>query len=145
MRGRLSKRQEAVIEALFSCEMDEQTILDKYRVSRKVYKQWLANEYFQLELIERMKIARILGEMLIAKYSFVAAAKLVRLTESEREETARKACLDIISLPNPYTAKVEEYKKQVEENCELSDEMASKLLAFLAEEEDAERRRAQNG
>ena len=87
----LSKRQMAVIEALFSCEMDEQAILDKYRVSRNVYKQWLGDEHFQLELIRRMKIARILGEMLIAKYSFTAAVKLVQLTESEKEETARRA------------------------------------------------------
>ncbi len=131
----LSKRQVAVIEALFSCEMDEQAILDKYRVSRNVYKQWLGDEHFQLELIRRMKIARILGEMLIAKYSFTAAAKLVQLTESEKEETARRACLDIISLPNPYTAKVEEYEKQLREQMEeIPDEMASRLLAALAEE-----------
>jgi hypothetical protein len=131
----LSKRQMAVIEALFSCEMDEQAILDKYRVSRNVYKQWLGDEHFQLELIRRMKIARILGEMLIAKYSFTAAVKLVQLTESEKEETARRACLDIISLPNPYTAKVEEYEKQLRVRLpELSDETASRILAALAEE-----------
>jgi len=109
--------------------------LDKYRVSRNVYKQWLGDEHFQLELIGRMKIARILGEMLIAKYSFTAAAKLVQLTESEKEETARRACLDIISLPNPYTAKVEEYEKELKEQIEqIPDEMASRLLAALAEE-----------
>ena len=131
----MSKRQVAVIEALFSCEMDEQAILDKYRVSRNVYKQWLGDEHFQLELIRRMKIARILGEMLIAKYSFTAAAKLVELTDSEKEETARKACLDIISLPNPYTTKVEEYEKQLqEESPQLTDEQASKILAVLAED-----------
>ena len=132
----LSKRQVAVIEALFSYEMDEQAILDKYRVSRNVYMQWLGDEHFQLELIRRMKIVRILGELLIAKYSFTATAKLVQLTGSEKEETARRACLDIISLPNPYMAKVEEYEKELRERLpELSDEKASRILAALAEEE----------
>jgi hypothetical protein len=133
----LSKRQVAVIEALFSYEMDEQAILDKYRVSRNVYMQWLGDEHFQLELIRRMKIVRILEELLIAKYSFTAAAKLVQLTGSEKEETARRACLDIISLPNPYTAKVEEYEKQLREQMEeIPDEMASRLLAAMAEEKE---------
>jgi hypothetical protein len=131
----LSKRQVAVIEALFSCEMDEQAILDKYRVSRNVYKQWLMDEQFRLELFRRMSMAKILGDMLVAKYSFTAAAKLVQLTESKKEETARKACLDIISLPNPYTAKVEEYEKELQERVsKLSDEQASRILAALAEE-----------
>jgi hypothetical protein len=131
----LSKRQVAVIEALFSCEMDEQAILDKYRVSRNVYKQWLMDEQFRLELFRRMSMAKILGDMLVAKYSFTAAAKLVQLTESKKEETARKACLDIISLPNPYTEKVEKYEKQLKERMEqIPDEMAARLLAALAEE-----------
>jgi hypothetical protein len=70
-------------------------------------------------------------------YSFTAAAKLVQLTASEKEETARKACLDIISLPNPYRAKVEEYERQLRERVsELSDEQASKILTALAKEKE---------
>ena len=43
--------------------------------------------------------------------------------------------MDIISLPNPYTAKVEEYEKQLRVRLpELSDETASRILAALAEE-----------
>jgi len=76
----------------------------------------------------------------MAKYSQLAAAKLVQLTGSEKAETARKACLDIISLPkltadnNP---KHPESQQAAEpQNQPLSDQTASKLLATLAAEKE---------
>ena len=76
--------------------------------------------------------------MLIARYSLVAAAKLVQLTESEKEETARKACLDIIELPHQDTTKDQSGKTDGEKEKlpELSDEKASRILAVLAEDSD---------
>jgi hypothetical protein len=71
------------------------------------------------------------------KYAAVAAAKLVQLTESDNPETARKACLDIISLPKTETQKKEQSAKakkgDVKEAEQLSPETASRLLAALAE------------
>ena len=74
----------------------------------------------------------------MAKYSQLAAAKLVQLTGSEKAETARKACLDIISVPKIRADKVEQPEKAPKESSQqveqLSDATASKLLAALAEE-----------
>ena len=68
----------------------------------------------------------------------LAAAKLVKLTEGDKEETARKACLDIISLP---MANGTDMPKQITDStAELpkgfSSGMAGKLLKFLAEQSD---------
>jgi len=41
MTRKLSSRQLAVIDEIFRGEVDEQSILDKYKVSRKLYNRWL--------------------------------------------------------------------------------------------------------
>ena len=135
-RKKLSKKQLAVIDDLFACELDELAILDKHKIKRSTYNQWLADEKFEAELVRRIKTTKLMSEVLIAKYSGIAAAKLVQLTESEKEETARKACLDIISLPNitPQADKSGQTADEENETVQLSDEMASRLLAALAEE-----------
>ncbi len=135
---RLSRKQLAVIDDLFACEFDERAILDKHKIKRSTYNRWLTDENFEAELVRRIKTTRLMSEVLIAKFSAIAAAKLVGLTESEKEETARKACLDIISLPHPGDKKglSEEINEGREEPPELSDETASRLLAALAEEDN---------
>ena len=139
-RKKLRKKQLAVIDDLFAGELDEQAILTKYRIKKSTYNQWLADENFEAELIRRIKTARLLSKVLIARHSLAAAAKLVQLTESEKEETARRACLDIIELPRRGDTKdqSEQINEDNEKLPELSDETASRLLAALAEEKDGD-------
>ena len=136
---RLSKRQLAVVEDLFAGELDEQAVLDKHKVSRKLYEKWLADEHFNEAFNKLIARAHRQGLLIIARYAPLAASKLVQLTGSDSAETARKACLDIISMPSthsgPYLAPqftagpdaVPASAKQ------LSPETASRLLAALAE------------
>ena len=147
-RKRLSKRQLAVIDDLFAGELDEQAVLDKHGVSGNVYNKWLTDEVFQAEFARRISGARLASEALIARYCLVAAAKLVQLTDSENQETARKACLDIINLPLRGLPRLSAKDRAVHaksssdaESAEggpaaqqLSPETAGKLLAALAEE-----------
>ncbi len=126
------------MEDLFGGELDEQGVLDKHKVSRNVYNKWLADGAFVDEFDRRVASVRRQSEFIIARYAPLAAAKLVQLTESKSHETARKACLDIISLPQA-AAKRGQGPSETElageqESQQLSDETASKLLAVLAEE-----------
>ena len=135
-KKRLSKKQLAVIEEMFSEQFDEQQVLDKHKVSRNVYNKWLADSAFADEFDRRIASARRQGELIIAKYASLAAAKLVQLTESQSEETARKACLDIISLPSAKKPQGPSETEQASEQPtpQLSAATASRLLAVLAEE-----------
>ena len=134
-KKQLSKKQLAVIEEMFSEQFDEQQVLDKHKVSRNVYNKWLADSAFADEFDRRTASARRQGELIIAKYASLAAAKLVQLTESKSQETARKACLDIISLPSAKKPQGPSETEQAgEQQPQLSDETVSKLLAVLAEE-----------
>jgi len=134
----LTKRQSAVIEQLFNGELSEQQVLEKYRVSRTLFSRWLGDELFVREFERRITSARLAGQALIARYSLVAAAKLVALTESQNPETARKACLDVISLP----AKTDNNRQSPPADEEPADEaleqlppaLAERLLAALAEQ-----------
>ena len=138
-RTKLSKKQLAVIVDLFSGELDEQAVLDKHKVSRSVYNRWLADGNFVEEFDRRIASAHRQSAALIARYAPLAAAKLVQLTESENQETARKACLDIISLPRiaaPKTEQSEKAEKDGDNPAEqLSEAAVSRLLAALAEAE----------
>jgi hypothetical protein len=137
---RLSKRQFAVIEDLFRGELDESAVLRKHKVSRITYNKWLADEFFKRQFDERVESAYRQSELIIARYAPLAAAKLVQLTESESQETARKVCLDIISLRRPAerlavagSAMDKDSEPQSIET-QLSPETAGKILSALAEQ-----------
>jgi hypothetical protein len=75
---------------------------------------------------------------MIAQYSHLAAAKLIALTDCEKEETARKSCLDIITLqmnpPEGDAGQADDKKSDFV----ISDKKASKLLAVFAEDDEEE-------
>lgn len=145
-RKQLTKRQLAVIEDLFSdfSMADEQAVLDKHKVSRNLYNKWLVDASFIEQFDQRIAAAHRHSAALIARYAPLAAAKLVQLTDSDKEETARKACLDIISLldsrcSSPDTQSSNEGRRMMDERqtlSPLSPATASRLLAALAEQKD---------
>jgi len=139
-RNTLTKRQLDVIDDLFDGELDEQAVLEKHNVNTRLYNKWQAEEAFIEQFEKRIAAAHRRSAALIASYAPVAAAKLVQLTQSEKEETARKACLDIIAMqapavippkpqaPNPDTP---------DQPQQLTQKTAAKILAILAEENQA--------
>jgi hypothetical protein len=137
---KLSKRQLAVIEDLFIGELDEQALLDKHKISRNTFNKWLADELFVGQFNERMDSSFRQSRLIIARYAPLAAAKLVQLTESDKEETARKACLDVISMGQPNssladTGTASDDDKGLQDVLpELSPEAAGRILAALAED-----------
>ena len=135
-KKRLSKRQITVMDDLFSGQYDEQAVLEKHKLSRGVYNKWLVDELFAEEFSRRINVAHHQSQFLIAKYSSMAAARLIQLTNSEKEETARKACLDIINLPQAGKSDITPSDNSPCEKAppELSLETAGRLLATLAEE-----------
>ena len=135
--NQLTKKQLDVIEDLFAGELDEQAILDKYKLSRKIYNQWRNDDSFAEQFEKRITDSYRQSDVLIARYAPVAAAKLIQLTESDKPETARKACLDIISMPiltANRKAQPSEEPQSADTPLSLNAETAGRLLAVLAEE-----------
>ncbi len=136
-RKYLSQRQLTVLDDLFNSDLDEQAVLDKHKVRRSTYDRWLADKLFTERFKQYVNGLKRRSELLMAKYSCLAAAKLVELTASDKAETARKACLDIISVPKIADSRDEQTDKAPKESSQqaeqLSDATASRLLTALAE------------
>ena len=132
----LTSKQLAVLRDLFAGELDESAVLEKHKVRDSLYAQWQADERFCEEFERRLGALNRQSRLIIARYATLAAAKLVQLTESSSAETARKACLDIISLGTQTKADTNTTKPQDDDSTPqtLSPETASRILAALAEE-----------
>ena len=131
----LTRKQFAVIDDLFSGELDEQQVFEKHRINKRVYDKWLTEENFAGEFDRRIKSAHRRGELIIARFANVAAAKLVELTNSENQETSRKACLDVINYLRQKAEPVPDDQPEAEKLSDLPPELASRLLAALAASE----------
>ena len=135
----LTKRQLAVIEDLFAGELEEQEVLDRHKVSRNTFNKWLSDQRFIGRLNEHITRAYHQSELIIARYARLAALKLIELTESDKDETARKACLNIITRnsisPRLYAGGLNP-EQTTSDGRQLSPQTASRLLAVLAEEKE---------
>lgn len=137
-KKRLTKKQLSVLDDLFLSDMSVEQVLQKYNVTTSVFNKWQADETFAAEYDSRIASLYRQSEFIIAKYSGLAAAKLVQLTESKSAETARKACLDIIQLPKLLTKKqpapAEAEADSENQTQQLSPETAGRILTVLAEQ-----------
>jgi len=129
---RLTKKQRDVIEDLFKTELSEEEMLARHGVSMNVYRRWLRDKAFHDEIAFRIEAGKRLGELIIAVNAPVAASKLARLANGKEGETARKACLDIISTSLGTKKRQGAGKEQPLKAAKLSDELASKLLETVA-------------
>lgn len=135
----LTRKQLRVVDDLLSGKMDEAAVLAEHGVSAGEFGRWLRDDRFTAELRWRMQGARLRSDLIIAQFAQIAAMKLVELTSSEKEETARKACLDVISMPLAAAGadKLTDADCKPEPFCELlTPEMADKLLSVLAGKEN---------
>ena len=131
-----SRRQVAVLEDLFAGELDEQEILAKHNLDQDTYARWLADPHYAALFEQRIARAHQEACLILARYAPIAATKLVELTQSEKGETARKACLDIIALhapadPGP-APDHRPARAPARSTGALPAELASRLLAALA-------------
>jgi hypothetical protein len=131
----LSERQLAVIDDIFDGELQEQALLEKHKLSRRLFNKWLADGAFTGHCDRRIAWEHRRCELMLARYAPSAAATLVGLTECEQSETARKACLDIISMQPADRSATAEVGNNAESPAELPPETAGKILAVLAEQQ----------
>jgi hypothetical protein len=136
---KLKKRQLAVIEDLFAGKLDEPAVLAKHHVRPSLFERWLADERFAEQLERRIARAHRQSRVILARHAAAAATKLMQLTDSKNQETARKACLDILSL---HASSGRQGSSDSQPNADdsppihnLSPETTSRLLASLARDE----------
>ena len=135
-RGHLSNKQRAVLNDLLKNGLTEQEALEKHNITPRRYRKWLKNGLFEQEINARIDAAIRQSRLVMAHCLPWAAQRLVQLTVSEKDETARKACLDVISQHNDDVAQdIAENPQPQNKPPQISDEKASRMLAILAEDE----------
>ncbi len=133
---RLSRKQLALAEDLFRGDLNERQVLDKHKLGRQISRKWRGDGQFAEEVSQLLAGAYRQSTFLIARNAPSAAKKLIELTGCGKEETARKACPDIITI-NPSTGRTDNpptCDDKAEESTPLPPETASRLLAVLAGE-----------
>jgi len=131
----LTKRQLDIIDDWFENGGNETAVLRKYNITHKKWKKWISDKAFNAAVADKVESVQRQSQILIAQYVPMAAAKLIQLCGSDKGETSRKACLDILAMrtddrdacPSVSTDADEEEKTM------LDDETAAKILAVLAE------------
>jgi len=133
---KLTQRQLAVLDDLFAGKIKEQTILKRHHVPRALYEKWLADERFVSLFERRIEHAYRQSRMILARNASDAAKRLVALTGKDGGETARKACLDIITRQLSAARKTPPDVQPAQDApalvADVSPETASRLLAALA-------------
>ena len=127
----LTKKQLDVIDDWFENGGNETAVLRKYNITHKKWKKWILDKAFNAAVAEKVESVQRQSQILIAQYVPMAAAKLIQLCDSDKGETSRKACLDILAMrtdDNKQSADADEEEKPM-----LDDETAAKILAVLAE------------
>jgi hypothetical protein len=133
--GHLSKTQQIFIEDMFS-GLGEYETLKKHNITQARYRKWLRNGLFAHEINLRIESAMRQGKLAMARCLPKAAKRLTNLTASQKDETARKACLDVISLRHADIEQETEKKTQSDnQQFQLSQQKAAKIWAVLAEKE----------
>jgi len=97
---RLTKAQKNVLKAIFDERLSEEEALEKERTSVKVFENWLRESRFKKEHNTLMERCGRRANLIITTYKEIAALQLIKLTDCDKEVTARQACLDIINMEN---------------------------------------------
>jgi hypothetical protein len=131
----LTTKQRQVIEDLFTGKFNEDEVLQKWHVTKRTYCRWHQQENFAAEYDRRLKLSHRQSELVFANWASTAASRLANLTSAEKEETARKACVDVINNPDRKAKIQSDRQKPPEEEKlpEVPPEYAGTLLAAMVE------------
>jgi hypothetical protein len=101
-RRYLSEKKWAVLEDLFYSDLDENAVLKKHNVQRTTYEKWLREKFFSRQFQEYAASLARRSALAVAKAETDIAARLVELTRCEKDESARKACQDVLAVANRF-------------------------------------------
>ncbi len=125
--AKINKKQRDFLIEILDKRIAVETAMERLDIGAELLCQWFSSSAFLAELAKRIEFITKRSEMLISQHRLTAVEKLVLLTNCDKEETARKACLDIIEL----TADAEKDEKDADMP-QISPETAAKLLEILA-------------
>jgi len=137
IKGGLTKQHKLLIDDLFERGLSEAEVCEKHGLAMDKLREWSMDADFRQEVYHRLFTPVTKAWVMLARSAPVVAARLIELTECEKAETARKACLDIFAmLPWECNVQNSDESETPLPPLPFSEETASKLLAVLAGEDE---------
>ena len=136
---KITRLHRAVAEALVREQATPAEIRQRFHISPATLARWEGEPAFQALVGEVEERSRRRARWLFVTFAELAAARLVKLTEAENAETARKACLDVLTRAELTPSRETPREEQAAEPPLIDSETRRRIYELLA---DAARRGA---
>ena len=128
----LTTKQRRVARAVYEGQLTEEQLCREFGITLKLLRRWLVSEELQRELARLCETSARETRLIINRYGPIAAAKLVTLLDSDKEDIARRSALDMIDrCCGERPAGSDE--NETDNPAGISDEQARRMLLTLAE------------
>lgn len=128
----LTKKQREVAKAVYEGQFSETELSERFGITVRQLHKWSQSEGFKQELALLCEAAERETRFIINRYGPIAAAKLVELLDSEKDDTARRTALDMVDRCLNTQATCSDDRDEANEG-PISDEQARRMLLTLAE------------
>lgn len=125
----LTKAQSRVLRLIFEHRKTEEEALDEAKIARRIYDGWFRQASWLSEYSLRMRACQRTSDLIISTFKELAAAKLVQLTDCDKEAVARQSCLDILEMDIELKEQPEIAKKM-----SIRDETQAAIMQLIAKE-----------
>jgi len=127
---KLTKAQHSVLNLIFVGKKTEEDALGDANISLKIYEGWFRQPAWNAEYTAHIKRCKRRAEQLIANSQQKAAEMLISLTDSDKDDVSRKACLDILEMEESEGTR----PKDVEQKSTLSKATQQRILKLMAKD-----------
>ena len=125
----LTKKQLLVAQAVYEGRLNEPELCREFKVTAATLVRWLGEEDFQAELGRLCAESVHQTRRILSRYGPTAALQLATLLGSEKDDTVRRAALDLVDR----CLALEKGQSQSEpaDEPQISDEQAKAMLMEL--------------
>jgi len=92
----LTKKKKKVAQAVYEGRLSETEIAEQFKISPQLLGKWLQTETFQQELHRLCETSIHETRCIISRFGPTAALQLATLLSSEKDDTVRRAALDLV-------------------------------------------------
>lgn len=125
----LTGKQREVARAVYEGQLSEDELSERFGITVRQLQRWSASEAFEQELDRLCRGTERETRLIINRYGPIAAAKLVTLLDSDKDDTARRTALDLVDRCLNRQPVGEEGDQS---DAEVSDDQARRMLLTLA-------------
>jgi len=128
---KITKLHRDIAEALVTQRATPADIRARFRVGPKALARWETEPAFRALLAEIETRHRRRARWLFVTFAEIAAARLVKLTEADSAETARKACLDVLAKADLSTTANDATEQQPTDTSTIDADTRQRIYELL--------------